>query len=156
MDRKILNVSINEIRQYSKELAKKLKNENINVIVPILKGGVVLASMLGRDLRINKFACIHIATTLTDTRNAEFKEPVLLGVTNEKELANANVLIVDDICDSGRSLEFAKKIISTYQPKSITSCVAINVNKQTAQKKDIYFAKDYSVENYWIVFPWED
>ena len=156
MEREVLKVSIEEIRQYSKELAKKMEDKNINVIVPILKGGVVLASMLGRDLNINKFSCIHIATTLTDTRNAEFKEPVLLGITNEKELKNANILLVDDICDSGRSINFATKILQKYQPKSITSCVAINVNKQTSQKKDIYFAKDYSVENYWIVFPWED
>lgn len=154
MERQILHVDIKTIRECSRTLAERLRNANIDVIVPILKGGVVLASMLGRDLGVDKFSCIHIKTTASDTRNAEFLEPVCLGVTNESELAGKNILIVDDICDTGRSLEFAKEYLKRYNPQKISECVAINVNSKRAD--NIMCALDYSVENYWIVFPWED
>ena len=153
--RDILKVNIDEIRQYSRDIASKVKGKKFDVIVPILKGGVVLASMLGRDLGINNFACLHIATTDSDTRNAVINKPKLLGVTNESMLKGANILLVDDICDSGQSLEFANEVLKDYAPQSITCCVAINVNKNMKQSNLVY-AVDYSKENYWIVFPWED
>lgn len=154
MQRPILNISMEQMRQYSHLLASKLQDKNINVIVPILKGGVVLASMLGRDLGVNQFSCLHINTTVSDTQNAEFHEPICLGITNENVLNGANVLIVDDICDTGRSLMFAKDYIKKFNPHSVDACVAINVNSE--QKGKILCAEDFSKEKYWIVFPWED
>ena len=155
MERPILHLDIKTLREYSKELANKLKEKKIDVIVPILKGGVVLASMLGRDLGVSEFACLHITTTASDTRNAEFLEPKFLGITNESVIKDANILLVDDMCDTGRSLEFAKQILKKYQPKSVCACVAVNVNKNVTEE-DVLCAVDYTKENYWIVFPWED
>ena len=152
MERPILSLDMRTLRECSRKLKDKLQGEKIDVIVPILKGGIVLASMLGRDLGVTDFACLHITTTASDTRNANFLEPKLLGITNEGIIKGANVLLVDDIYDTGRSIEFAKKILAKYQPKSVRACVAVNVKKDSR----VLCALDYTKENYWIVFPWED
>ncbi len=41
-------------------------------------------------------------------------------------LSDKDVWIIDDICDAGETLDFAKSLISTYNPKSIKTVVLID------------------------------
>jgi hypoxanthine phosphoribosyltransferase len=53
----------------------------------------------------------------------------------ESDLAGRNVIIVDDILDSGRTLAFAKARLEARGAKRVLSCVL--VDKQVARAADI-------------------
>jgi len=72
-----------------------------------------------------------------------------LGIPMTQELARQNVLIVDDICDSGETF---KEFFLKY-PHSIFACLHFkpytsNFNPDFSANK--FFSDD------WIVYPWEE
>jgi hypoxanthine phosphoribosyltransferase len=150
----ILKVGWGEIYNRTKKIAAKLieDKKQIDLIVPIIRGGMPIAMILSNLINVSEMACIHIRRSVSDSPNSEFLIPTNKGITNSEKINGANVLIVDDILDSKITLDYAIKILQEYKPKSITVAILYNFNRQTF--KEVYSgyeAKKYS----WVVFPWE-
>ena len=60
-------------------------------------------------------------------------------------------MLVEDIVDSGRTIDLCIEILKKYKPKSINVVTLFNFN---LSRKDIIAGKEMS-EYFWIVFPWE-
>ena len=64
---------------------------------------------------------------------------------------DSNILIVDDICDTGGTIDWVTNKLTTANIKHETACIF-------TKKKHIERLKFYGnvvSENKWIVFPWE-
>lgn len=151
----LIKVSFEEIEKLAFKIANKIKKDNkeIDLIIPILRGGMPAALLLSSVLGVSEMSCIHIRRSKTDEPNTEFGVPINKGITNVDAINNANVLIVDDTLDSKQTLDYAVNIIKNYKPKSINVAVLYNFNKETFN--DIYSGEEVN-EYKWIVFPWED
>lgn len=101
-------------------LAQKVRGRNHTGIFGIPRGGIVLAVVLSYRLGI----------------------PLVLRLENITE----NTLIVDDICDTGVTLEKLKKDLG-FLPAVAT----IFYHKDAIIKPDICLKE----KTQWIVFPWE-
>jgi len=55
-----------------------------------------------------------------------------LGSLSEKDISNQNVLIVDDIIDSGKTLSKIAAIAKVFEPASLKTCVFLNKMKPRA------------------------
>lgn len=154
-DYPIVKIDWDEVTRLSYNIANKIKNDNleIDVIIPILRGGMPVALLLSSMLKVSEMSCIHIRRSLNDEPNAEFGEPINKGITNADKIKNANILIVDDTLDSKKTMDFATNIIKDYEPKSINIAALYNFNKETFQ--DIYSGEEVINEK-WVIFPWED
>jgi hypoxanthine phosphoribosyltransferase len=116
-------------------------------IVGVKRGGLIPAIKLSHYF--NK-PMIMMSCQLRDNSDHEVK---LLEA--EKINTSSNILIVDDICDSGITLS---KIMSTFMDRGCsfvkTSCLFYNTEQD--------FVVDYPIRSLnrsqnkeWIVFPWE-
>ncbi len=66
-----------------------------------------------------------------------------------------NILVVDDINDTGETLSTISKYFNEYLPK-IKYAVIVE-NKKSLFNVDFYGAQiDKSIDSSWIVFPWEN
>jgi len=157
MERNLKELSFDDIKQSCKRLAQQIKEKGwkIDVIVPLLKGGMTPAVFIGKELDIDNYACLHTRTTLSNKANAECKEPISLGFTNVEEIKGKNVLVVDDIYDTGRSIKFANEVVKQNGAKNIYNALCITVNEETKSLDNMVCDLDYIKEHYWIVFPWE-
>lgn len=144
-----------KVEELSRNIAKKIKQDNLNIdlIVPILRGGMPAAMFLSSMLNVSEMACIHIRRSVDDNPNTEFKEPINNGITNFQSIKDSNILIVDDTLDSKKTLDYAINLIEKYNPKSINVAILYNFNKDTF--KDIYSGEEVK-EYKWVIFPWED
>ena len=97
------------------------------VIVAILKGSFVFAADLIRALHREglrpEIDFIFLASYGGGTVSAG-EVRVLRDV--EIALAGREVVIVDDILDSGRTLHFAKSLLAERGPKAVKTCVLID------------------------------
>ncbi|HKB00388.1 MAG TPA: hypoxanthine phosphoribosyltransferase, partial [Methyloceanibacter sp.] len=97
------------------------------VIVAILKGSFIFAADLIRALHREglkpKIDFIFLASYRAGTVSAG-EVRVLRDV--EIALAGREVVIVDDILDSGRTLHFAKTLLAERGPKGVRTCVLID------------------------------
>lgn len=118
-------------------------------IVTLMNGGLIAARLIADHLSIKKIFPIFIS--YYDIIGNKKDQPIIQPITfNVKDM---NVLIVDDIFDSGASITMVHDALTEYKPKRILSSTLLC--KENAKQKPTFFAEDAS-EDEWIVFPWEE
>lgn len=150
----LVKVDWNEVKKLTQGIADKILSDNkdIDLIVPIIRGGMPIAMLLSSMLGVEEMSCIHIRRSVDDNPNTEFKLPVNKGITNADKIKNSNILIVDDTLDSKVTLDYAINLLKEYQPKSIAVAILYNFNKDTF---DSIYSGEEVKEYKWVVFPWE-
>lgn len=101
------------------------KLENL-IVVAVLKGSFVFAADLIRALNAVGIEPEVDFITLSSYRKSKVSSgtvDILRDV--ELDVRGRNVLIVDDVLDSGRTLAFAKDLISARGARSILTCVLL-------------------------------
>lgn len=111
------------------ELAREIANERAEnpMVVAILKGSFVFAADLIRALHGVGLAPEVDFMTLSSYRKARTSAgQVTILRDMDLDVRGRNVLIVDDVLDSGRTLAFAKDLIAARGAKSIKTCVLLD------------------------------
>jgi hypoxanthine phosphoribosyltransferase len=119
------------LEQLAKDIiARRLERP---LIVAVLKGSFVFAADLIRALHraglepeVDFLTLSSYRKSRTSSGNVEILRDLDLGVEGR------NVLLVDDVLDSGRTLVFAKDLISARGAKEILTCVLIDKKVQRA------------------------
>ncbi len=146
-DQAYLCPSWDEMGQVVLDLAQKIKTENIHFdrVVALAKGGLSWNRQLQDFLEIKHTSSIQVRFYTGVKTTA--KKPIVvqsLPVTIEDE----NILIFDDVADTGESLEMAVKYLESHGPKSVKTATLF-------EKPWSKFKPDFSGENTnaWIIFP---
>lgn len=143
---KSLAISWSEIQEDAKHLAQRLKDsgQKWDKILAITRGGLVPAALLSRSLGIRFIDTICLMSY-------DEKDQQQDGIETIKPLQlegpGDNILIVDDLVDTGKTASFVKEML----PKAhLAVLYAKTKGKPFA---DTYF-KEISQDT-WIYFPWE-
>jgi hypoxanthine phosphoribosyltransferase len=97
------------------------------LVIAVLKGSFVFAADLIRALHRSGLAPEVDFMTLSSYRKST-KSTGAVDILRDIETSvdGRNVLLVDDILESGRTLAFAKDLVSARGAKSIRTCVLLN------------------------------
>jgi uncharacterized protein len=142
-----LPVSWDEYHSLARQLAAKLLSDGtpIDEIVAISRGGLTLGHLLTDLLRV------PISTfTIQSYSDLQTKGKVKITKPLTVPLDGKNVLLVDDVSDTGTTLERAIEYLNMFTPKKITTLTMYY--KPHSVYKPEYFAKTTSA---WIMFPYE-
>lgn len=141
-------VTWSDVQRILANLAKTVSSVyRPEVIVAIAKGGLIPARVISDILGVEETGYIEV----------KFYKGV--GIRGEKPFVKSiavplikdkNVLIVDDVVDSGRTVQLVIDTLSVYAPRVLKSLV-LYVKPWSTYNPDFY----YEVTNDWIVFPWE-
>lgn len=128
-------LSAAQIRGRVKLLAKKIsadyKGKEVTV-VPVLKGSVIFFSDLIRHLTINcgvDFLSVCSYKGMKSTGRVRFLSDL------REDPAGKNILLVEDIIDSGVTLSYLKKNLQARKTASVKICVLLD--KKTARKAPV-------------------
>jgi len=147
---KKLHLKWKDIEKSLSKITEQLKESNFkpDVIISIGRGGMVPARILSDMLGINEVTMIPAKMyTGVGTRNAR---PVIGSLS--VSIKHKNVLVVDDIVDSGLTIEAVIDLLMKSTPAQIkTVTVAI---KENATIMPSYYDMTAKEEE-WVVFPWE-
>lgn len=132
-----MQVMINEqdIRRRVQELGKDISRDYRNrnpVIVGVLKGAFVFLADLLRELDIPaEIDFLGIASY----EGTESSGVVRLSADLTLNVEDRDVIIVEDIVDTGRTLDFIMRNIQTRKPSSVAICTLLN--KQDRRVVDV-------------------
>ncbi len=121
--------SESEIRQRITELAIEIaaqKPQNL-LVVPVLKGSFIFAADLIRAMHyagLSPEVDFMILASYREGTRSSGKVDVLRDI--ESVVKDRNVLLVDDILESGRTLAFAKDLIAARGARQVHSCVLLD------------------------------
>jgi len=121
------------------------------LVVPILIGGFVFAADLIRALHaagLNPEIDVLMLSSYRGGKRSSGRIQVLRDV--EAGLADRDVLLVDDILDSGRTLAYAKALMESRRARSVASCVLLDKPVTRAAAVDPDFT-GFSCPNTFVV-----
>lgn len=127
----------------------KRKNAKSFVVISVLKGAFIFTADLIRELKIPvQLEFVRISSYGSNTfSSGKIDAPLLLL----PDLTGRDILIVEDIVDSGRTISFLKEYIrAQYKPRSLK--VACLLNKEARREVDI--KADYvgfEIEDFFLV-----
>ena len=149
-----LNVLINEeeLNKKIKELAtiieEDFKGEEL-VLICILKGAVYFAIDLSKQIKNNVVTLDFMKVSsygndFVTSGNVEF----ILDITTD--ITGKNVIVVEDIIDSGYTLSFIKDYLSKKKPKSLKLCVLLDKKERREKEVKIDYI-GFEIENKFVV-----
>jgi hypoxanthine phosphoribosyltransferase len=137
-------------------IAKRCEQDDLSFdyMVVIPKGGYHLGSLLPEMLGFRNNQLLHTSVQTyiegTQRRSGEYE---LGQMPSRKELAEKDLLVVDDVWDSGKTLDFVKKYLLSHGAKSAKIAVVYYKPKKSlvAGEPDFYVAET----DKWVAHPWE-
>lgn len=128
MDRKQrVVISENEIKDKIKELGKKISEEYKGkslLVVSLLKGSFIFTADLVREINIP--TQIEFMTTSSYGHNEESSGSVNIISDIKADIEGRDVLILDDIMDTGLTMKSIIDHLKEKNPSSIKSCVMLD------------------------------
>lgn len=128
----------NIVERLGSQISEDYKDKNL-LLVSILKGSVVFMADLMRAITVPcaiDFMCVSSYANKTESSGV-----VKIIKDLDINLEGRDVLIVEDILDSGKTLSYIKKILLSRNPGSIKICTLLD--KPERRVVDDIFA-DYS------------
>lgn len=143
-------ISMSEVQRLCMRLATRIQDSGYqpDIIVAIARGGLVPARYLCDYLDIMMLTSIKIEHYLAGSnrqQEAIIRYPLCVPIENQR------VLLVDDVNDSGDTLEVAMQHLRGFNPREIRSAVMHH-------KLGTQFHVDYPARTIikwrWLVYPW--
>ena len=132
------------------EIAGTCETENL-VMLGILRGSFIFMADLVRGFaQHNLHPRIDFITLSSYGSGTESKGTVKITHDTDEDLRGADVVIVDDILDSGRTLAFTKELFLKRGARSVRTCVLLDKKANRSVK----IAADYTgfpVEDVFVV-----
>jgi hypoxanthine phosphoribosyltransferase len=138
--------------RWADSLAEQIREaEHVpEVIVALTRGGWVPARLLADRLGIKRLLALraqHWGVTATKSGKAELTEGLSGPVEGQK------VLVLDDITDTGESLELASLHVEERHPSRLETATFLHITH--SKFRPTYTAEEIPRESWvWVVFPW--
>lgn len=111
------------VRELGKEISKEYEGKDL-VIISLLRGSFIFASDLVREITMP--VEIDFITTASYGNEEISTGIVEIVYDHRSKIEGKEVLIVDDICDSGYTLQKVIEHLNTKKPNSINVCVMLD------------------------------
>lgn len=122
-------ISQEEIHKRTVELGKKLsedyKGREIHMIC-VLKGGVMFMSDLSKEIVIDVPVTMDFLAVSSYGNETSSSGIVKIVKDLDEAIEGKDVLIVEDIIDSGRTLSYLVQILKERKPNSIEICTLLD------------------------------
>lgn len=142
-----------DIRGYCNVVVKKMKSDEYkpDLVVALSRGGYVPARIICDKMIIKNLASIKVDHWgITAAKDGEVKIRYPLSLTEKEWKDIKNVLVVDDITDTGDSMEKSKEYVSSLSSAQVKTAAALHI--KTSHFKPDYYGKE--IDWIWVVFPW--
>jgi hypoxanthine phosphoribosyltransferase len=129
------------------QISKDYRERELTVIA-VLHGSLMFVADLLRRIPLPlKLDCLSVASYHGNPQTAGeviFKQIAL------PDVAGRDILILDDILDSGHTLAAVRETLETATPHSILVCVLLSKKKQRAREVDIDYV-GFEIEDEFVV-----
>lgn len=119
----ITQIGKEDIAKRVEELGKQISsNYDELVVIGLLNGSFIFMADLVRCISIPVYIdFIRIQSYINNQRSV-----IKLSSSNSIQIRDKDVLVVDDIIDSGHSLQYITNLLNNQHPKSVKTCCLLD------------------------------
>ena len=125
-----------ELKACAAKLGKRITEDYAGeevFVIGILKGAVVFFSDLIREIKIPTQIDFMIASSYGNSKETSGTVKILKDL--DYDIAGKNVIIVEDIIDSGLTMKYLMQILAGRNPKTMRLCALLN--KPSRRRVDV-------------------
>jgi hypoxanthine phosphoribosyltransferase len=112
------------VRELGEQISRDFKDETL-LLVCILRGGVVFLTDLMRYINVPYMIdFMAVSSYGVGSRQSSGQPRITLDVNTD--IRNRNVILVEDIVDSGYTLRSVLNFLGTREPKSLHTCILLD------------------------------
>jgi hypothetical protein len=143
-------ISWSEVERLCRRLAQLTRESDYrpDLVIAIARGGYVPARLICDYLHIMGLTSIRIEHYLW---GADRQEKAVIRYPLKADIRGLRVLVVDDVNDSGDTLETATQHLQVFQPCEIRT--AVMHHKAVTRFTVDYYARKI-VKWRWLIYPW--
>lgn len=142
--------SWNDIDLLVNKLAAQLRGQHFDLFLGICRGGLIPAGLLAK--RLNHFHLLVASMRYYDDEDNRLAEPVILELPEPDTLRGKRVLIIDDVWDSGNTIDRIKKHVLAAGGKPLVATLHFKPKRSEVPGKPDFYGEQTDA---WIVYPWE-
>ncbi len=129
------------------QISKDYRDRELTVIA-VLNGSLIfIADLLRRIPLPLKLDCLSVASY---HGKAKTSQEVIFKQIGLPDVADRNILLLDDILDSGRTLAAIREKLKAANPRSIRICVLLSKKKERSRQVDADYV-GFEVEDEFVV-----
>ena len=151
MDLEVL-ISEDEIQRRVQELAAEISSDYSQagelILIGVLKGAFIFLADLSRRLTIPR-SIEFMAVSSYDNGDQE-SSAVRLVMDLRKNIEGKHVLVVEDIVDTGRTLNFLRELLAARKPKSVKTCALVRKPDRARVDAEIDYL-GFEIPDAWVV-----
>ena len=143
-------ISWSQVERLCQRIAELIRESGYrpDLIIAIGRGGYVPARLLCDYLHIMALTSIKIEHYLS---GADRQEETIIRYPLKADIRGLRVLVVDDVNDTGDTLEAAMQHLQAFQPGEIRTAVVHH--KTVTHFEADYFARKI-IKWRWLIYPW--
>ena len=146
IDEEKLNDRVKEI---ANQISKDYKNEEI-ILVCVLKGAAYFTIDLSKNIKNDNVIIEFMKVSSYGVNNRETTGKIDFTLDITQDIEGKNVIIIEDIIDSGITLNYLYDYLKTKRPKTLKICVLLD--KKERRIKDIQVDyKGFEIENKFVL-----
>ena len=123
----------NRIKDLSSEINQFYTNTNKLLVVGLLRGSFVFIADLAREIKVPVEIDFMTVSSYGNSMVSSHNVRILSDLNTD--IKNADVLLVEDIIDTGHTLNQVIKMLNEREPKSLEVCCLLN--KSSRRETDI-------------------
>lgn len=129
-----------QIRKRIRELASEIEKDyqgRVPIIVGILKGSFIFLADLIRELKID----LEVDFLAVSSYGKSTKTSGIVKIVKDlsTSIEGRDVLLVEDICDSGLTLKYIIELLNGRKPKSVKVCVLLDKKERRQVDIDLHY-----------------
>jgi len=145
-------ISEADIRRRVAELAGQISADYADagelVLVGVLKGAFIFLADLSRRLTIPRN--IEFMAVSSYENSAEASSMVRLVMDLRKNIEGKHVLLVEDIVDTGRTMQFLSELLRARKPRSVKTCALVRKPDRAAVDAEVDYL-GFEIPDVWVV-----
>ena len=136
------------VKELAEEISKDYADKGDVVLVGVLKGSFIFLADLSRALTIPRTIEFIAVSSYGSTSVSTGAVRLIMDVRGNIE--DRHVLIVEDIVDTGHTLQYLLGILGSHRPASIRTCTLLHKAEAAEVDVDIDYV-GFSIGNEWVV-----
>ncbi|MGL4790189.1 MAG: hypoxanthine phosphoribosyltransferase [Anaerotignaceae bacterium] len=125
---------VKKIEEIAREIEKDYEGKDIHFIC-VLKGGVIFMVDLARCINKNVYISFMDVSSYDNATESSGNIKILMDL--DEPIAGKDVIIVEDIVDSGRTLSVLKELLLSRKPASLKICTLLDKPDRRVANVDI-------------------
>lgn len=137
----------NRVRELALQISKDYQGKDL-VLIGILKGGILFLSDLSREITLpHQFDLVGAESYKGGTRPTRD-----IRITKDIDLSiqGRHVLLVEDIYDTGNTLQVLQEMLKIYRPASISICALLSKRKSRPNPMELKYV-GFEIDDVFVV-----